>query len=185
MLYKTSFSVLITQALSENLCGARSDNPNFTQKWKFLCEKNICYWIGMCVFFPFWQLWWSMIMTIQFCWEEWVKKEKLLNWFVLLPAKHAVGLCNISQEIRHQEERWWTFFSLVSQLCSWLVEQEMKDVLSFFSVVNIGLIFKAALQRRCTVGKELFWKLKQLVTSKAETSYWSSEDERLCVISEL
>lgn len=64
----------------------------------------------------------------------------------------------------------------------------MKDAVNFFSVVNIVLTFKAALQRRCAVGKEGFAgsrKLKQLFTSMAETSYWSSEDERLCVISEL
>lgn len=155
MLHKASFSVLITQAPSENLHGTRADNPKFTQKWSFLCEKNIFCWIGMCVVFPFWQLWWSMIITIRFCWEEWVRKEKLLNWFVLLPAKHAVGLCNISQEIRHQEERWWTIFYLISQLCSWLAEQEAKDVLHFFPVVNIVSFLKlhcrgdAQLGRKC------------------------------------
>lgn len=61
-------------------------------------------------------------------------------------------------------------------------------MLNFFFSCKYCLIFKAALQRRCTVGKEAFAgdrKLKQLFTSKAETSYWSSEDERLCVISEL
>lgn len=53
MLYKVSFSVLIIQALSENLRGARSDNPSCTQKWDFLMwETHILLNRDVCIF-PF------------------------------------------------------------------------------------------------------------------------------------
>lgn len=123
-------SELVTWASSGGIYGARSDNMRCTQKCKEQTNtrpsENKCAEPSVAHARLFHMLATFMIYHYDyFCLEEeWVSKEKLLNWFVLLPAEHVLWLYNISKEIRHQEERWWTIFHLVSQLISgWTVDE--------------------------------------------------------------
>lgn len=74
--------------------------------------------------------------------------------------------------------------SYLSFVFSWL-SSRWRTYLTFFCCKYCFIFrsLRAALwERSCTIGKETFagdWKLKELLTTKAETSYWSPKDEKL------